>query len=75
MKHSIPEHNPEVYFDKKGKPLKVLLDFDVYEQLLECAEGLEDQVFGAIAQAVLENESEFLSHEEVKMLIEEDEED
>jgi len=37
----IPENNPEVVV-RDGKPVAVILDIDVYEDLLEQVEGVED---------------------------------
>jgi hypothetical protein len=37
----IPENNPEIVV-RDGKPVAVILDIDVYEELLEQVEGVED---------------------------------
>ncbi len=61
----IPEVVPHYIVDNVGKKIGVILDMVTFDKLIE---EIEDIYFGAIAQAALQRETEFLSHDEVKKL-------
>jgi hypothetical protein len=54
---------PQYIIDKSGKKTGVILDMPTFEQLLE---EIEDLYFGAIAHKALQEENEYITHEEVK---------
>jgi predicted DNA-binding protein len=52
--------------DKTGKKTAVVLDIETFENLLE---EIEDIYFGTLAEAALQQEQEYISHEQVKRKI------
>lgn len=54
---------PQYIIDKSGKKTAVILDILSFEQLLE---KIEDIYFGATAHKALQEEKEYIKHDEVK---------
>jgi hypothetical protein len=57
---------PQYIIDKAGKKTGVILDILTFEKLLE---EIEDLYFGSIAHKALQDEDEYITHEDVKKKI------
>jgi predicted DNA-binding protein len=65
-KRLLSKITPQYIIDKAGKKTGVILDILAFEQLLE---EIEDIYFGSIAHKALQEENEYISHNDIKKKI------
>lgn len=63
MMHEKIKIAPHYIIDESGKKTGVILDIKTFEKLIE---DIEDIYFTALAQTRLEQEQEYIDHEDVK---------
>ena len=67
MKSHLAELSPQYIVDDAGKKTKIIVDLKRFEQFLE---EMEDRYLSLLAQKTLDQEDEYVSHEEAKCLSE-----